>query len=185
MRLGPQRSLPIASIKAMRNPNNLPTKVCVVCERPFTWRKKWERDWDEVTTCSKRCNAERKKQARSISRLGLDSEQAVAERDTVDEAKDAVDEAKRAKREAKKAAKAERRAIRAGMADASIGQKECSLCSRSVDLLIRCQVDATKQWKLVCGRCWKLPQVAGGVVDGSGENPNYRYGGLWKNLRAN
>lgn len=22
---------------------NLPTKVCVVCDRPFTWRKKWER----------------------------------------------------------------------------------------------------------------------------------------------
>jgi hypothetical protein len=26
---------------------NLPTKVCVVCDRPFTWRKKWERCWDE------------------------------------------------------------------------------------------------------------------------------------------
>ncbi|MGC6415348.1 MAG: DUF2256 domain-containing protein, partial [Bacteroidia bacterium] len=21
---------------------HLPTKICVVCDRPFTWRKKWE-----------------------------------------------------------------------------------------------------------------------------------------------
>lgn len=40
---------------------NLPTKVCVVCKRPFMWRKKWERCWDEVTTCSKSCNAARRK----------------------------------------------------------------------------------------------------------------------------
>merc|ERR1712151_406909 len=39
---------------------NLPSKVCVVCGRPFTWRKKWERNWDEVTTCSKSCNAKRR-----------------------------------------------------------------------------------------------------------------------------
>lgn len=39
---------------------NLPEKVCVVCNRPFTWRKKWERCWDEVTTCSKSCNAKRR-----------------------------------------------------------------------------------------------------------------------------
>ena len=39
---------------------NLPSKVCVVCLRPFTWRKKWERCWNEVTTCSKACNGTRK-----------------------------------------------------------------------------------------------------------------------------
>lgn len=39
---------------------NLPTKVCVICNRPFNWRKKWERVWDEVTTCSKSCNKKRK-----------------------------------------------------------------------------------------------------------------------------
>jgi hypothetical protein len=33
----------------------LPTKVCVVCQRPFAWRKKWERCWDEVRYCSERC----------------------------------------------------------------------------------------------------------------------------------
>ena len=45
---------------------HLPTKVCVVCERPFTWRKKWERCWDEVTTCSKSCNAKRRSGNRAI-----------------------------------------------------------------------------------------------------------------------
>ncbi|KAK1745572.1 hypothetical protein QTG54_003496 [Skeletonema marinoi] len=40
--------------------SNLPEKICVVCNRPFTWRKKWERSWDEVTCCSKSCNAKRR-----------------------------------------------------------------------------------------------------------------------------
>mmetsp|Transcript_12669 Transcript_12669/g.30926 ORF Transcript_12669/g.30926 Transcript_12669/m.30926 type:complete len:119 (-) Transcript_12669:228-584(-) len=39
---------------------NLPEKICVVCGRPFTWRKKWERCWDEVTCCSKSCNSKRR-----------------------------------------------------------------------------------------------------------------------------
>ncbi|WP_410528193.1 DUF2256 domain-containing protein [Robertkochia flava] len=34
---------------------DLPEKVCIVCGRPFTWRKKWERDWDRVKYCSKKC----------------------------------------------------------------------------------------------------------------------------------
>ena len=40
--------------------SDLPSKDCVVCGRPFTWRKKWERCWDEVTCCSKSCNAKRR-----------------------------------------------------------------------------------------------------------------------------
>ena len=40
--------------------SNLPEKICAVCQRPFTWRKKWERCWDEVTCCSKSCNAQRR-----------------------------------------------------------------------------------------------------------------------------
>mmetsp|Transcript_2008 Transcript_2008/g.2860 ORF Transcript_2008/g.2860 Transcript_2008/m.2860 type:complete len:397 (+) Transcript_2008:79-1269(+) len=44
---------------------NLPTKLCVTCKKPFTWRKKWERCWDEVTTCSKRCNAARRTERKS------------------------------------------------------------------------------------------------------------------------
>ncbi|PWN05302.1 DUF2256 domain-containing protein [Rhodohalobacter mucosus] len=34
---------------------NLPTKICPVCNRPFTWRKKWQRDWQNVKYCSERC----------------------------------------------------------------------------------------------------------------------------------
>ncbi|MEO1528747.1 MAG: DUF2256 domain-containing protein [Planctomycetota bacterium] len=36
------------------------TKVCVACGRPFTWRKKWERCWDQVRYCSERCRRQRK-----------------------------------------------------------------------------------------------------------------------------
>ncbi|WP_081621249.1 DUF2256 domain-containing protein [Vreelandella zhanjiangensis] len=34
---------------------HLPTKICPVCERLFTWRKKWARDWENVVYCSQRC----------------------------------------------------------------------------------------------------------------------------------
>lgn len=38
---------------------NLPQKICPVCNRPFTWRKKWADDWEHVTYCSKRCRNRR------------------------------------------------------------------------------------------------------------------------------
>jgi len=34
---------------------NLPEKTCVVCGRPFSWRKKWEKNWADVKYCSDRC----------------------------------------------------------------------------------------------------------------------------------
>jgi len=33
----------------------LPQKMCLVCQRPFSWRRKWQRDWEQVKYCSKRC----------------------------------------------------------------------------------------------------------------------------------
>ncbi|WP_075483743.1 DUF2256 domain-containing protein [Candidatus Pelagibacter communis] len=36
---------------------NLPTKICPVCQRPFKWRKKWRLNWDKVKYCSKRCSS--------------------------------------------------------------------------------------------------------------------------------
>lgn len=33
----------------------LPTKPCVVCGRVITWRRKWERDWEQVRYCSDAC----------------------------------------------------------------------------------------------------------------------------------
>jgi hypothetical protein len=34
---------------------DLPAKTCPVCQRPFVWRRKWERDWENVVYCSDRC----------------------------------------------------------------------------------------------------------------------------------
>ena len=34
----------------------LPEKVCPTCQRPFVWRKKWAKDWDNVIYCSHACH---------------------------------------------------------------------------------------------------------------------------------
>jgi hypothetical protein len=39
----------------MRKKSQLPSKMCAHCGLPFTWRKKWERDWAQVKYCSERC----------------------------------------------------------------------------------------------------------------------------------
>ncbi|MGA0117186.1 MAG: DUF2256 domain-containing protein [Ilumatobacteraceae bacterium] len=36
-------------------------RICTVCERPFEWRKKWAKDWDNVLYCSDKCRANSKK----------------------------------------------------------------------------------------------------------------------------
>jgi len=257
----------------------------VVCNRPFTWRKKWERCWDEVTTCSRSCNNQRRlqnknnkkhhendqendqqnlgqnQQRRSISTesdprsetmltaemstsarkstdpLDLDSrnhndEQEFAEllsaiqldaatdnddsgdsnsdgkasggkidsrsggssdRDNDDitsqpqeqqeqEDLDPIQQKKAERKAAKKRKKAERRAQREGRGDPSAGQKQCDMCGKSVNLLIRCMYEEGQtDWKMVCGSCWNV--CSGGVVDGDKNHPHYRYGGLWKNRR--
>ena len=38
---------------------NLPTKICIVCSLEFSWRKKWEKNWDEIKYCSKLCRRKR------------------------------------------------------------------------------------------------------------------------------
>lgn len=45
---------------------HLPEKICLVCQRPFSWRKKWQRDWENVKYCSKRCASERHKITKKI-----------------------------------------------------------------------------------------------------------------------
>ena len=37
------------------NKQSLPAKPCVACGRPMTWRKRWEKNWDEVKYCSDAC----------------------------------------------------------------------------------------------------------------------------------
>ena len=39
--------------------NSIPEKICKSCGRPFEWRKKWERDWDQVVYCSQKCKSEK------------------------------------------------------------------------------------------------------------------------------
>ncbi|MFN5417441.1 MAG: DUF2256 domain-containing protein [Flavobacteriia bacterium] len=34
---------------------DLPEKLCIVCQRVFVWRKKWEKNWESVLYCSERC----------------------------------------------------------------------------------------------------------------------------------
>lgn len=222
---------------------NLPTKICVVCERPFNWRKKWERCWDEVTTCSKSCNRKRRENNRGLGittaqsiadyssdanaenekfpahheesdilmtsvdvntdedkksfgevaddeidvaslfqeRLGLDDDEQSTASQSSTESGEAMDAKARRKSE-KKRKKAERRAQREGRGDPSAGQKQCTICNKSVNLLIRCTYDKSGKWGMVCGKCWK--DLSGGVVDGDADHPHYRYGGLWKNRRA-
>lgn len=201
---------------------NLPTKVCIICDRPFTWRKKWERVWDEVTTCSKSCNHKRKSSNRSgdsdrrdknnnanandqvefgddsldllgsvmglrIATAGADSGETIAEgegeresniqyqdveeENEEDENVDDYDDSKsqtgsisidhdsttptpllehfdaKAQRKAeKKRKKAERRAQKMGQGDPTAGQKRCTLCDNSVNLLIRCTYDSSGEW---------------------------------------
>ena len=40
---------------------HLPQKQCVVCKLPFTWRKKWEKNWESVKYCSERCRKNKTK----------------------------------------------------------------------------------------------------------------------------
>ena len=37
------------------NKQSLPSKPCVACGRPMTWRKRWARTWDAVKFCSAAC----------------------------------------------------------------------------------------------------------------------------------
>lgn len=116
-----------------------------------------------------------------------DADEALAslmeEHDFIEEIDDPVELAKKQRKALKKAKKAERRAQRQGSGDPTAGQKTCDMCGKSANLLIRCMYEEGQtDWKMVCGMCWKI--ASGGVVDGDKNHPHYRYGGLWKNRRA-
>ncbi|WP_108785653.1 DUF2256 domain-containing protein [Falsiruegeria mediterranea] len=42
-----------------RRKSDLPQKQCRTCGRPFSWRKKWAKVWDDVRYCSERCRRNR------------------------------------------------------------------------------------------------------------------------------
>lgn len=37
------------------NKQFLPSKPCVACGRAMSWRKKWEKNWEQVKYCSEAC----------------------------------------------------------------------------------------------------------------------------------
>ena len=43
---------------------HLPEKICAACGRPFTWRRKWAANWDEVRYCSDACRTGKRDRAR-------------------------------------------------------------------------------------------------------------------------
>ncbi len=45
------------------------SKPCMICGRAIVWRKKWERDWEEVRYCSDGC----RRRARSGEAAGVDA----------------------------------------------------------------------------------------------------------------
>ncbi|MBS0192276.1 MAG: DUF2256 domain-containing protein [Planctomycetes bacterium] len=47
--------------------SHLPTRLCEACLREFSWRKKWERDWEHVKFCSRRCASAKRRSAVSRS----------------------------------------------------------------------------------------------------------------------
>jgi hypothetical protein len=51
---------------------NLPEKACAACGRPFAWRKKWARVWEEVRFCSDACRDGRRDAARRRGGAGPD-----------------------------------------------------------------------------------------------------------------
>ncbi|MEN9598726.1 MAG: hypothetical protein RL596_1037 [Bacteroidota bacterium] len=44
------------------NKSFLPQKICITCGQPFSWRKKWEKNWNDIKYCSDRCRNNKTKQ---------------------------------------------------------------------------------------------------------------------------
>ena len=51
---------------------HLPEKTCAYCQRPFLWRKKWQRCWDEVRYCSERCKRQARIEQRFFKLLSIE-----------------------------------------------------------------------------------------------------------------
>ncbi|WP_248884783.1 DUF2256 domain-containing protein [Acidithiobacillus acidisediminis] len=41
--------------------SELPSKICPTCGRPFSWRKRWRKDWEQVKYCSDSCRLHKQK----------------------------------------------------------------------------------------------------------------------------
>jgi len=45
---------------------DLPSKICVTCDRVMVWRKAWAKNWEQVKYCSERCRRNRS-QAKDVA----------------------------------------------------------------------------------------------------------------------
>lgn len=45
--------------------NGQAPRTCTVCQRPFEWRAKWRRDFENVQYCSTACSQEARRQRRA------------------------------------------------------------------------------------------------------------------------
>ncbi len=43
------------------NKASLPSKPCVACGRPMSWRRRWAKNWAEVKYCSEACRSAKAK----------------------------------------------------------------------------------------------------------------------------
>lgn len=56
-------------------------------------------------------------------------------------------------------------------------RKDCDLCNRPQDVLIRCQIDASGRWHMLCkSGCWQ--KASDSKIDGTPDTPFYKYGGM-------
>ena len=58
---GDTRAMPSATADFKGNKQSLPSKPCLQCGRPMTWRRAWAKNWAEVKYCSDRCRADAKR----------------------------------------------------------------------------------------------------------------------------
>ncbi len=49
------RAMTLRSVMFRGNKAALPSKPCVACGRPMSWRRSWAKNWAEVKFCSEAC----------------------------------------------------------------------------------------------------------------------------------
>jgi hypothetical protein len=166
---------------------NLPFKVCVICNRPFNWRKKWENCWDEVSTCSNSCNRQRralKQQGNNhdfddnscdddnieslhegLNNLSITENQGIntenkqkdidnssTDKPSTDTHTMIEDNITLSKSQMKKQRKKEKDVVNR-TDDSNEDSKLCNTCNKTVDFLVRCRNNASREWKMVCNKC--------------------------------
>ncbi|AVE16809.1 DUF2256 domain-containing protein [Pantoea vagans] len=57
------------------NKKSLPVRYCKICNKPMSWRKKWEKCWNEVLYCSERCRRERYAQHKDDAKINAERNQ--------------------------------------------------------------------------------------------------------------